>query len=109
MYSIIKEGTSFADHLFGGHDVSLFVGIAAALVVLIIITLFICKIKESFQIWLHAKYGIRLRMKRQHARLTQANLNKSDASNDGCGTLFDAVILSARQDRSRRVRYRRRR
>ena len=98
MYSIIKQGTSFADHLFGGHDVSLFVGIAAVLVVLIIITLFICKIKESFQIWLHAKYGIRLRMKRQHARLTQANLNKSDASNDGCGTLFDAVILYSMKD-----------
>ena len=98
MYSVMKEGTSFSEHLFGGHDVSLFVGIAAVLVGLIFITLFICKIKESFQIWLHAKYGIRLRIKRQHARLTQANLNKSDASNDGCGTLFDAVILYSMKD-----------
>ena len=98
MYSIIKKGTSFTDHLFGGHDVSLFVGIAAVLIGLIFITLFICKIQEAFQIWLHAKYGIRLRIRRQHARLTQANLNKSDASNDGCGTLFDAVILYSMKD-----------
>ena len=66
MYSVLRQG-SFTDQLFGDSFTSVFIGITILLVSAILVTVFVYRLKEPFQIWLHAKYGIRFRMKSRQA------------------------------------------
>ena len=86
--------SNFHNQVLGENLVPVLIGIVILSLALIIALGAIYRLRDTFRIWLHAKYGYRLCFRNKRS---ETNLNLSVAS-QGSSVLFEAVVLYSQKD-----------